>query len=170
MTLYNNGSIKVVALTVDSLLYTYEKSDKKIATYGKLRTMPFDHLIFKKELAPSLSVSKYLVGTGNENSIGIYIFDLTYHRETDMKRYKTKEIFFIENNKVYSHKEFINNQYYMDIISCLNTTDLDDKTYPRFSLQAVDDDTWVLEADKEYKIKLNPDGSARLKCDLKSKK
>jgi hypothetical protein len=63
------------------------------------------------------------------------LFDIDYYREPDMKHYTRRDIYFVENGKVYNHKEFMNNSYYEPIMKGIASFKFpDNQNFPSTSL------------------------------------
>jgi hypothetical protein len=51
--------------------------------------------------------------------VSIYVFDISYYREQDMKQYGKHDLFAVEKGKVISDEEFRKKREYRDIIKSI---------------------------------------------------
>lgn len=129
LTIVNTEDIPAVSITIELKTYTfniktgdiglssesYGTFDKKWVYIDKLN--PHDH---QKTNIKYLNVA-YMT---NKEVVGIYVFDLKYYREADMKEYEKRELFFVESGTAYTHKEYRGNLNYKNIMSTSKSIDL----------------------------------------------
>lgn len=115
-TIKNNSPINVVALSVDYITYGYlkDKNEYSIAMSGGGNTTIFDSMgkywIFRKKLEPNEKISEFVgqLGFGKllmNNIIAVRVFNVEYYRESDMKKYNKRIIFFLDGDKFYTYSE-----------------------------------------------------------------
>jgi hypothetical protein len=104
-------------------LYYFDKIEKKILDGvmmgNSLEDIGGDYMLSKSILAPKDFIASPLARMNSENSsrfISVYLFDIDYYREADMKHYSNRAIFFIDNGKIIENKDFVNNEYYLYIL------------------------------------------------------
>jgi hypothetical protein len=73
-----------------------------------------------------------------------------------MKQYKKRELIFIENKIIYTHKEYFTKPLYKELIKSIDSAEKQMEGASFVSIKAVDDNTWLLEADPEkYTVEPN---------------
>jgi len=119
----NESPIKIVSLGIKHRLFTFDKRTNEVGI-GVLAgdALGGENMIFQEELGPSAFTYQQLIkisenGHHPTGKIIIYLFNMRYYRPTDMKQYDDREIYFVDEGTVYTHKEFMDNPYYKDIIS-----------------------------------------------------
>ena len=54
-----------------------------------------------------------------EDVVAVYVFDIKYFRESDMKEFTQKNIYFVDSGKVYSHNQYRNQPDYRTVMVAL---------------------------------------------------
>ena len=119
ITFTNTGPVKAIAFSVDYERYLYDKSLSAIVSRSSLFSVTHGHLVFEKKLEPADSIKEQLDGFHSQNNVGIYVFTISYYRESDMKMFDRKEIFFIENDEVFSEKDYAKNNNYKAVVQAM---------------------------------------------------
>lgn len=128
----NNGPISIVSLGIKHRFFSFNKAKNKIESSIQMTDSVNDiggeYMIFKKILNPKEYVFQTLVNSNHEydsynNSylILIYLFNIDYYRESDMKNYSMDVIYFVDNGRVYKKDDFINNRYYQTIVKDIDS-------------------------------------------------
>ncbi len=139
----NTGAIKVVAFSVDYKSYLYDVPNATIASYGELAKNTTGHLIFVKELAPSEEIKQDLNGFNWKSyAVGVYIFELKFYRESDMKLFTHKYIYFIDNYNIFLEKDYSKNANYAIILKAIKNYKPSNKA-AIVRLDAVADHVWL---------------------------
>jgi hypothetical protein len=107
---YNAGPVKVVSLSVDHLILdininTFKMENSQMPGIEDIG----NHFLFEKELNVfdrKKKLSERLYGNDN-NVVKFCLFDTRYFRESDMKEYKRRDIFFIDKGDIYFSKNYI---------------------------------------------------------------
>ena len=135
LKIFNNGPLKVVSL--DVIYYTYSVDFDNNALVMLSSSMGFNKgnlkFIYKKEL----NVFDYEEqGAWNMSAdfpqhhiVSVNVFDIKYYRESDLKEYKRKDIYFIDNSVIYTQKEYMNKDTYDKAISNLERASLENKEF-----------------------------------------
>lgn len=147
--IFNNSPLKAISITVDVLDILYDTNKKEVVKYIASKHDPHDHLLFLEELAPGKSERKSIAGTNFSDCIDTFIIDLAYFRPSDMKQYKKRELVFIENKIIYTHKEYLSKPLYKELMKIVDSAEKQIQGASFVSVKAVDDNTWLLEADPE---------------------
>jgi hypothetical protein len=125
----NNAPVKIVSIGVKHKLFEYNKNNDKISLAASMGNIVDDfggdYMLFKPELGPKEFIMSQLAKIswdGNQSQfVIIYLFEIDYFRESDMKYFNKKEIFFIDGGKVYRHQIFVNNPNYRKIMAKINS-------------------------------------------------
>lgn len=126
--IYNAGPVKAVSLSVDHLISDVNIHLRKI----QLSMMPGiedigNHFIFEKEfnVYDSKKLFSERIYEHKDNNIRVCIFDTQFFRESDMKSYKKRDIYFIENKEIYYEKQYrkMNENKYNIIMSVIGDID-----------------------------------------------
>lgn len=136
----NEAPIRVIDVGVKHAMYSFDKVEKKILSGGiwgnGLEDIGCDYMLFQPVLAPKDFITSPLARySGNLSTfITIYSFDIDYYRAEDMKHYSNRAIFFIDNGKIFENRDFINNEYYPDILKEINSFSFpSNQSYPLIS-------------------------------------
>ena len=129
----NLSPINISSLKANYLFLKFNKSTKVIDdAWTTLTQEQFDqsNLIFRKRLEPNDYCSAEtgnVIGVKSEtikSNIFIYLTFLTFYRESDMKRFDIKKIYFFDDGKIFEHKDFINHPDYERIIETIKLAQL----------------------------------------------
>jgi len=144
----NNGPISIVSLGVKHSFFSFNKVKNEIDMRAQMKDSVNDiggeYVMFNKILNPKEFVFMPLLNAADEYdsynksySILAYLFDIDYYRESDMKNYSMRAIYFVDNGKVYNEKDFLKNSYYQIIMKKIdsynNMVPPDMQTFPPIS-------------------------------------
>lgn len=111
----NTSPIEIVSLSVNYKAYGFDKEKGKYRIVMAGSKNVIDDLgrnwIFKSKLAPNEIISEFVgeLSSGSkspqEKLIVTRVFDITYYRPSDMSRFGKREVFFIDNGKIYTYNE-----------------------------------------------------------------
>lgn len=126
----NRSPINISSVAVDCSFLVFSKSKQKFisAWSGFLSGEQCSerHFIYLKQLEPNdFHVAKVAVEIApKEESDEIYAFLVfsSYYRESDMKRFDKRDVYFFENGKGFEHSEFTGHPDYEKMISVLTST------------------------------------------------
>lgn len=131
---YNPGPITVSSLSVSRfiVLVPYAGSPYSGVLFdGKsINADPLGELWkFSTTLEPRQSTSGEFTYQGDTNKgaerIAVHIYDVAYHRPSDMKEYTKRILFFDDGLKVYNHSEFRSNALYAQVMDNFNRRNAD---------------------------------------------
>ncbi len=159
LIVFNASPLSAASVTVDLMHILYDKNKKEVIKYVFPKHAPHGHLLFFSELSPSQSEKKDLLGATDDICVNVVVVDLSYFRPSDMKQYKKREIFFIEGKQIFTHKKYRNEPLYKELIRLVDSAEEQTKESSFFTIKAVDDHTWYLDADpNKYTITPKDDG------------
>lgn len=125
-TLKNEGSIDAINVSVDHVTLRYSKNEKKIRFRGGsggpvlAYNPPGERWIYLPRLAPNGRVHK-LTGEwafrDSSVAVDILIFDISYYRETDGRRYEKRGIYYVDGKNIFTRLKFQNHPHYNDVES-----------------------------------------------------
>lgn len=159
--LYNDGAVSVVALKVDLWFLGFDKRTGKIVTGGRWGQSPHMHLFAIDKFDPSATESKSVNGVHGSEVIGIYIADLAFNREVDWKEYKSRYIFLLENDFIYTEEGFSHRDEYESMVNEIDKFIADSTAQPGTWLRAVDQG-WIVDLNPEHRAIFHEDGSFRI--------
>jgi len=145
----NTSPISISSFSVDIKYYIYDKAKSKIIIYGESGYNSHEHFIFKKTFDPGDHINKRDMAIEAQDGITIHEFNLTYYRPNDMKKFIQKELFFIEKGNIFSHKGFLNNSSYADIIQKKELL-VNNKSISLFSFKNIDKGIFLIEPGEEF--------------------
>ena len=119
----NTGPISITSLTLDYRCFLYNKPLDKITSVIYMSGPHYEHILFKKKLEPSDSVKEQLPGFQEHvpnTYIGAFVFNAKYYRSSDLEEYDRREIFFIQDNQIHRHADFISSPYYGAIMKAIS--------------------------------------------------
>ena len=120
--LSNDGDIPVVSLSIKHEMYIYNKNKETLISAIQMGYLFSDKVVFKKLLDPSEHINQELVRCDPvEGKVLIYKFILKYYRESDMQEYSSVELFFIDDGKIYNHKDYKNNDNYQRVMISIDS-------------------------------------------------
>ncbi len=151
LKIQNDGPIDVASLSVDVRYYLYNKKKEEFEVKGQSGTTPSDHFIFKKTFVPGDVIEKRDLGIAGKGGIVVHEFNLNYYRPNDMKKISQQELFFIDDQNIFTHKNFISNPYYQDIIKEIASIGLR-PSVPLFSGKPVSDNGYLIMPGKNYSL------------------
>ena len=129
--LKNKSPISVVNLSVAHKYFIYFDNAKRYVIESRsassLLDSPGQNWIFKKKLDPNESTGRkeqdiwYQLNAHEESKKNIVtaIFEITFYRESDMKQFNNKAIFFLDNEKIYSYKNALKHKHLIEPIKQL---------------------------------------------------
>lgn len=158
----NNGPIKAVSVSCDIKIYRYDLSKSEITGFVDEGFKSFDHAFSVQELKPFEELRHSTIGLTGKDVLAIYVLNVDYHRESDMKPFTLKEYFFIENQKIISHNDFKKDERYNRIIELLRSFNLPKEDALSIKATAVDEHTWYMDADNWLSAKRGLDGKIRI--------
>jgi nucleoside phosphorylase len=150
---YNDGAVGVVKLKLDLWILNFAKPIEKIVQGVRFCQSPHNHLFAIDKFDPSGTERRSVVGVHGSQVIGIYVADLAYYREVDWKEYRTRHIFFVENDFIYTERDFRHRAEYTAISKGIDKFIIDSEAQPHSWFRAVDSG-WIVD--------LNPDQGAIL--------
>jgi hypothetical protein len=121
----NLSPINISSLKANYLFLKFNKSTKLIDDAWAALTPEQNeqsNLIFRKRLEPNDSCSGEtgsVIGVKSEamkSNVFIYLIQLTFYRESDMKRFDMQKIYLFEDGKILEYKDFMNHSDYDKII------------------------------------------------------
>lgn len=116
LVVLNNGPIKAASLSVSYRAYMYNpKTFKIIASMGIAEDL-VDYAIIQPELMVGQRIVQPVFGT---SPTAIYVFNITYYRESDMEKFSRREIFLADSGSYYDHKSFMSRPSYQETIKNL---------------------------------------------------
>ena len=140
----NNGPIKVVALTVDVKIYTYNTKLERIVNYVDWGLDGFDFVKSAKKLEPLHHLKHSTMGVKGKNIIAAYFVDIVFHRKSDLKKFSVREYFFTRNSIIYTHDDFEENAHYSKLIEKIKNYDPTDPKKRKFVVTKADEKTWFV--------------------------
>jgi hypothetical protein len=126
--LRNTSPIPLVNLSVAHRYFVYfSKSNAyhvDMPASSSILNTPGQNWLFQQELTPNESVGKrefqilsqLEAYEGRATIVIAAIFDITFYRETDMKQFSNKAIFFLDNEKIYSYRNALDQDHLMEPI------------------------------------------------------
>lgn len=127
VTVYNNGPINAVSFSASRIVILVPIGNSPYSgkiSYGGKREYDPNNEIWKFVLHfnPKDNFQDRIIFYGYtsniESHIAIHIFDLTYYRESDMKKYDRRVLFFDDGQKIMSHDKFKETPYYEKVMQC----------------------------------------------------
>jgi hypothetical protein len=113
----NNGDIAVASLSVTHSFYVFNKSTLDLSAAGQSGNLFRDDVLYREELRPADYVSLELVRFDPvDGFIGVYVFDLKFYRQSDMRSFCRREVFYVDEGRVYSRSEFMKTTSYRPIM------------------------------------------------------
>jgi hypothetical protein len=125
--IYNDGPIKVVSMDVMYHMYVYNLDNSSYMNGGTLgSTKGKFKYIFEKEFDVFAESKKGAFNLSmdfpNQHVVAVNIFDIRYYRDSDLKEYRRKDIFFIDNGVISTHREYMKNPRYFEVVSYVDRT------------------------------------------------
>lgn len=114
----NEGPTEVVSLSASALTIVYSKLSRELRFSGVGPDESYATEPIYSSLKPGSAIKKScmrLPVNKADDLIEILVFDVSYYRKTDMKKYTREVLFFVEKGMIYSHKEFRRHEHYDDI-------------------------------------------------------
>lgn len=123
--IYNDGPSKVLSMDVMYHMYVYVIDNSSYISGGTLgSTKGKFKYIFEKEFNTFSEIKKIAWNLSmdfpGKHVVAVNIFDIRYYRESDLKEYKRKDIYFIDNGVISTHREYMKNPRYSEVISYLD--------------------------------------------------
>ena len=121
--LKNKSPIPVVNLSVNFKSFDFYCKSKKYAVErpaaSSILDSPGENWMFKSVLKPNESIGKkeyqiislFNAYLGKVDIIVAAIFEIVFYRESDMKQFKNKAIFFFDGEKIYSYQNALNQDH-----------------------------------------------------------
>ena len=132
LTIRNLSPISIVSLRADYQFLNFSKSKRKFVYQGSSLTneQVFQRYpLYEKKLEPNDFVSTELgdvIAAEREKNTGnifIFVIFYAYYRESDMEKFKSNEVFFCEDGKIFTHSEFLSNPNYEDMLMTIRETE-----------------------------------------------
>ena len=112
----NDGDIPVHSLSVMYSIYTFNKKTEEINGI-KAGYKLSDRMIYRESLCPTEQERLELLDVSSVGPfIVIYMVELKYYAWKDMQKQSKRELFFIDEGKVYKHFDFKDNVNYKKIM------------------------------------------------------
>jgi len=130
--LKNRSPIPVVNLSVEHKYFVFlETAQKYVAEYPAMTSIldsPGQNWVFKQELGPNDSfgkkeyqiLSQFDFYEGKSRFFVAAIFKISFYRETDMRYFGKKAIFFLDSEKIYSYKNALDQDHLKEPIKQLS--------------------------------------------------
>jgi len=97
-----------------------------------------EKMIYKKSLEPTEHVEQELVRVDPvDRIIAVYEFLIRFYRVTDMKETDRRELFFVDQGKVYNHAEYVDAEDYLKIMRRIESVVIPEMTYDPGKLKTV---------------------------------
>ncbi len=121
--LKNKSPIPVVNLSVSHKSLDFDSKLKKYVVErpaaSSILDSPGENWIFKQKVKPNESIGKieyqiinrFKFYEGKLNIIVVAIFEITFYRESDMKQFNNKAIFFLDGERIYSYKNALDQEH-----------------------------------------------------------
>lgn len=155
----NRGPTKAVSVACNLNIYIYDSIKDAITKYANQRFKNLDYAFFSHEIKPFEELRHSTIGIGGNNLLSIYVLEIVYHREPDMKAFNKKEYFFIENNKIISNNVFKKDKRYGKLMHMTeNYTPRSKEGYIEVKFTGVDKKTWYIDADNALSARKSNDG------------
>jgi hypothetical protein len=137
-TIKNEGLVEAINVSVDHVSLRYSKKEKKIrfggASGGRVLEYnpPGKRWIFIHRLAPNTRAHKLTGEWASRDSsvaVDVLIFDISYYRETDGKRYEKRRIYYVDGKDIFTPSQFRTNPHQNDVDSEVSRTLQDEKFF-----------------------------------------
>ena len=133
--LKNKSPIPVVNLSVNFKSFDFYCKPNKYAverpSASSILDSPGENWIFKAEVNPNESIGKkedqiislFNAYEGKVDIIIAAIFEIIFYRDSDMKQFKNKAIFFFDGERIYSYKNALNQSHLKQPVEQLSAFD-----------------------------------------------
>lgn len=116
----NKGPEDAVSISLKSDMFIFSEINNRVEVASSSGGPIFNDDDKTSILAHGKSVNVGLVrGKSDIRDIYIYFFHINFFRKTDMQHFNTEAIYFIHNNKIFSHKDFISRYNYHSIMAAI---------------------------------------------------
>ncbi len=123
-TVKNEGLVEATNVSIDHVILRYSKKDRKI----RLRTAggglvleynpPGKRWMFIPRLRPNDRAHKLTGESALRDSsvaVDVIVFDISYYRETDGKRYEKRRIYYVDGKNIFTPDQFHADPHYNDV-------------------------------------------------------
>jgi len=132
----NDGDIDVHSLSVMHSIYTFNKNKEELKIGIKAGRELSDRMIYREILRPTERVSQELIRVNYVDPfMAVYMFEVKYYVWKDMQKQSKRELFFIDEGKVYKHFDFKDDVNYKKIMQQIEMLELPKPEYPPGTLK-----------------------------------
>lgn len=155
----NSGPITAISLSVEIVTYIYNTKENKIDHVFKTGFESFKHAVSKTKLEPFTKIEQSTIGINGIHAIAVYVINIIYFRESDMKSFTLNEYFFTQNKNIYNNSEFKNNKNYKKIVRTVMLFNPNIMKNNEIKLTATPQQSWFIESNPSLLHRINNDGS-----------
>lgn len=127
----NQGPIKVVSFSVLHEMFTFDPKNGDLLAWSGTKQEQHEYIVFESDLEVAIAKKEPLLAT---TGLGVYVFYLSYYRESDMQRFTKREIFLVEGSNILDHNKFKSHPLYKKILMRLELFTDPDSTLSKRNL------------------------------------
>ena len=158
----NNGPVKAVSLSCNIKIFVYNTNKRNITQFIDQKFKGFEYTVASRILEAFDEVRQSSIGIHGENLLAVYVVEIIYYRNSDMKKFISKKYFFAEKDKIIEERDFKTDERHSQLIEQIQAFDPNSFGDSQYKVTAAAEKTWFLETEPTSLSKKNPNGSVSI--------